>query len=143
MQDGRPSLKYYFQFHDAINIYIKRHLYSIVCNTNKTLFHNTIHHAPCTPTKPAPCTKGQPIKSDLTAPLLTLANYLYTYIIRLLPHIALCTNRPPAPLPFVSLSPIRLVCPGVNPNSHPNPLLRHSESFPNLDESQTFASRRI
>ena len=68
------------------------------------------------PTRPAPCTKGQPIKTDLTAPLLTLANYLYTYIIRLLPHSS-------APGYFVSLSPIRLVCPGVNPNSNPNPLL--------------------
>jgi hypothetical protein len=70
-----------------------------------------------TPTKPAPCTKGQPIKTDLTAPLLTLANYLYTYIIRLLPHSS-------APGYFVSLSPIRLNCPGVNMNSNPNPLLR-------------------
>jgi hypothetical protein len=32
MQDGRLSLKYYFQFHDAIKD-IKRHLYSTVCNT--------------------------------------------------------------------------------------------------------------
>jgi hypothetical protein len=47
---------------------------------------------------------------------------LHRYI-RLLPHIALCTNGRPAPLPFVSLSPICLVCPGVNPNSDPNPLL--------------------
>ena len=105
------------------SIYIKRHLYSIVCNTNKTLFHNTIHHAPCTPTKPAPCTKGQPIKSDLTAPLLTLANYLYTYIIRLLPPSS-------APGYFVSLSPIGPICPGVNPNSNPNPLLKTALKMP-------------
>ncbi len=72
---------------------------------------------PAPPTKPAPCTKGQPIKSHLTAPLLTLANYLYIYLIRLLPPSS-------APGYFVSLSPIGLVCPGVNPNSNPNPLLR-------------------
>ncbi len=71
---------------------------------------------PAPPTRPAPCTKGQPIKTDLTAPLLTLANYLYTYIIRLLPH-----SFPPEP--FVSVSLIGLCCPGVNPNSDPNPLL--------------------
>ncbi len=41
----------------------------------------------------------------------------------MLPHIALFPNGRPAPLPFVSLSPIRLVCPGVNMISNPNPLL--------------------
>ncbi len=71
---------------------------------------------PASPTRTAPCTKSQPIKSHLTAPLLTLANYLYTYIIRLLPHSS-------APGYFVSLSPIRLVCPGVNMISNPYPLL--------------------
>ena len=61
--------------------------------------------------------KGQPIRTDLTAPLHYLTNYLYTYLIRLLPHSF-------APLPSLSLSLIRLVCPGVNMNSHPNPLLK-------------------
>ena len=69
------------------------------------------------PTRPAPCTKGQPIKSDLTAPLLTLANYLYTYIIRLLPPSS-------APGYFVSVSLIGPACPGVNMIPDPNPLLR-------------------
>ncbi len=68
------------------------------------------------PTRPAQCTKGQPIRTDLTAPLLTLANYLHFYLIRLLPHSS-------APLPSLSLSLTRLVCPGVKPFSDPNPLL--------------------
>ncbi len=76
---------------------------------------------PAPPTRPAPCTKGQPIKTDLTAPLLTLANYLYIYLIRLLPHSS-------APGYFVSLSPIGLSCPGVKPFSNPNPLLKKNWS---------------
>ena len=71
---------------------------------------------PAPPTRTAPCTKGQPIKSHLTAPLLTLANYLYTYIIRLLPHSL-------APSYSVSFSLSAPLCPEVNMNTDPNPLL--------------------
>ncbi len=93
-------------------------------NNYSSLFHDAIRRpaiAPrplpaCVSTRPHRARKGQPIRTDLTAPLLTLANYLSTYLIRLLPHSS-------APLPSLSLSPNRLRSPGVNPNSNPNPLL--------------------
>ncbi len=49
MQDGRPSLKYYFQFHDTIR-YKAPSIFHSMQYKIKTLFHhiNTIHHAPCT-----------------------------------------------------------------------------------------------
>ena len=74
------------------------------------------HLPACVSTRPHRARKGQPIRTDLTAPLLTLANYLYIYLIRLLPHSS-------APLPSLSVSLFRLRCPGVNPNPDPNPLL--------------------
>jgi hypothetical protein len=78
------------------------------------------HLPACVNTRPHRACKGQPIRIKNTAPLHkvapALANYLHFYIIRLLPH-----SFPP--VPSLSLSPIGLRSPGVNPNSNPNPLL--------------------
>jgi hypothetical protein len=77
------------------------------------------------PPRPAPCTKGQPIRTDLTAPLHNLTNYLYIYLIRLLPHSS-------APLPSVSFSLSAPLCPEVNMISDPYPLLGHHWKTGNL-----------
>jgi hypothetical protein len=78
------------------------------------------HLPACVSTRPHRARKGQPIRIKNTAPLHkvapALANYLHFYIIRLLPH-----SFPP--VPSLSLSPIRLACPGVNMISNPNSLL--------------------
>jgi hypothetical protein len=80
---------------------------------------------PAPPPRPAPCTKGQPIRTDLTAPLHNLTNYLYIYLIRLLPHSS-------APLPSVSFSLSAPLCPEVNMISDPYPLLGHHWKTGNL-----------
>jgi hypothetical protein len=71
------------------------------------------------------CRQSDQIRSDQTstAPLHNTTNYLYTYLIRLLPHSS-------SPLPLLSLSPIRLFCPGVNPNPDPYTLLNFSNVSP-------------
>ncbi len=74
------------------------------------------HLPACVSTTPHSARKGQPIRTDLTAPLHNQTNYLYIYLIRLLPHSS-------APLPSVSFSLSAPLCTKVNPNSDPNPLL--------------------